>query len=166
MQLPKTEFECQMHAYVSRAIDEMTFYIRNYIHPEFQKPVHIFSDHYGTTAVVEYASGRIDMVVSLNQLRHMKRRKSFVEYDHIKDDPDIGEIRETDNWFECANALIAHEMAHVLDMSLPNDLRVQNVEHVVFYQGVSDDEVIDHGERWQYFYRILRKKFQKAIDYP
>jgi hypothetical protein len=76
----------------------------------------------------------------------------FNEYDFIKNDPDIGNIKA--NWKRYLACIIAHELAHTVTFhSLPG-LR----EHVAsFYpHKVAKDWRRDHGLLWRAVYREIR----------
>lgn len=87
---------------------------------------------------------------------------SYEEYDHIKDDPDIGSI-ESVNWKRYLGCLIAHELAHTLTMEEVPNSRDRIAHHFEF--DVQLDYKNQHGRLWQEFYRILRRDFINVRAY-
>ncbi len=79
-------------------------------------------------------------------------KKPYEEYDHIHDDPRIGNFisGDVDNH---VNATIAHEIAHAVFSAS---------QHRGFLLTLPDDWLIDnsgHGESWQAIYGVLRDRF-------
>lgn len=73
------------------------------------------------------------------------------EYDHIKDDPEIGNLQTV--WWKRAAAMdVAHEVAHAIDFFC--DAKYSEMD------GYPDPTPCrGHGASWQYFYRILRREY-------
>jgi hypothetical protein len=80
---------------------------------------------------------------------------TFVEYDHIKYDDEIGEIRHggSPNWRKSVAATVCHEYAHLLDY---RKIPTPKSCHCCAYDS---EKFKGHGEEWQYYYRILRRNF-------
>lgn len=88
--------------------------------------------------------------------------KKFLEYNAIANDPEIGSV-ENVNWSVALATLIAHEVAHMIvefnkstevgsiDVPLNYEAKLESRANSVFNRG--------HGAKWQYVYRILRRKF-------
>jgi hypothetical protein len=91
----------------------------------------------------------------------------FKEYDHIKDDPTIGEMIEP-HWTESLIALIAHEYAHTMQFAhvhagnifKGNKLRKlfqMSVKPPKTYQHkLYDTTDVSHDKFWQIIYRDFR----------
>lgn len=82
----------------------------------------------------------------------------YHEYGHIADDPEIGRIRQGCHWQRLVMTIIAHEMAHVVDLF--SFRTAQPLTHRIV-EGDSS-EVGTHGPKWQAIYRILRCEFANS----
>lgn len=72
----------------------------------------------------------------------------FDEYDHIRKDPEIGRLYSMD-WHPRMAALVAHEVAHYIDLNG----RFEN----------TPDQTA-HGESWQRIYRQLRTTLVREVQ--
>lgn len=76
------------------------------------------------------------------------------EYDHIKMDQDIGDLRCRD-WRTHAGVLVAHEIAHCAEAWMYANM--DKSSHVL--QGYQWHVADEHGPFWQSLYRTLRVRF-------
>lgn len=83
------------------------------------------------------------------------------EYDHIEDDPDIGNCDA--NWKKYLACLIAHELAHTLTLAEVPHFRLQIAQY--FPPEVNGDFEDQHGKLWQEVYRVLRREHVSLSAY-
>ncbi len=102
------------------------------------------------------------VIIELGQFRAYNQCKdfNFTEYDHIKEDPEIGAIPNNQQWTRYVAALCAHEVAHVVQYCAKYDVRADS--HSSLLALGSDDG--GHGVYWQEIYRILRRCFVNSAD--
>jgi len=106
-------------------------------------------------------------------IKYVDKAFYYHEYSHIKHDHDIGmfpcvmENEEGDivsNWVKYVSAVVAHEMAHFVDIMTQSKIDIP--ENMVYYSpnDINDVEQREyHDARWQHIYRTLRNKFVNEI---
>lgn len=87
---------------------------------------------------------------------------TFYEYDHIKDDPVIGQ-KVCKNWKEIIALRVAHEVAHAVDCSFTSNTLAEICS--LYDDEFSTKPVDGHGVSWQKVYRDLRATFVNGREF-
>lgn len=105
--------------------------------------------------------GRPFVAITLSYPKRGHRGTIYAEYDHIKEDPEIGEFilkSKSEHW----QATIAHEIAHaILFWNQAQIILNGEIDQTWSFNCLPmlyDEK--DHGYAWQRIYRNLRKKMQ------
>ena len=88
---------------------------------------------------------------------------NFPEYDHIKNDPEIGMMNGI-TWKQYCAALIAHELAHAFQYS-NKDTAVKFSAKYSTATSYKSKDGFCHGEVWQSIYRFLRVNYVNNVDF-
>lgn len=153
-----------LDSYVQNSVNAMSEFITENVYPQFPKPTYeIVYDGIEKPGNVGGFIVRNNRQVPYIRLCKWTLRAyvkyGFWEYLHISDDPEIGSIDKIRHWKECVAAVLAHEMAHVLEMAY-EEFRVPELYHSYSTESIKyPDQRKYHGTNWQFFYRILRNKF-------
>jgi hypothetical protein len=88
---------------------------------------------------------------------------NYPEYDHIKDDPEIGQIMAA-TWQQYCAALMAHEIAHAFQFYSSDSAEKFSARYAPSKSYQSKDGFV-HGKAWQSIYRFLRVNFVNGVDF-
>lgn len=149
--------EAQVKAFLNSALQEMMEYVKKeYSIREFDPKIIVrFDDRY-SRSYGGVSGGRPFLSFAMKVMVVPSLEYSFPEYDHIKNDPEIGAVRGS--WYKVVATLAAHEMAHAVEY-----MDMFKLQKDSSFGDCKDYE--NHGKIWQSIYRKLRNEFVASRAY-